>query len=56
MSAGPTEAKKTSGDKSDDKKSGGKGAENGPEVGETVSWNWGNGQPEGKVLDVKDEK
>ncbi|UNI17614.1 hypothetical protein JDV02_003945 [Purpureocillium takamizusanense] len=53
------ESNKGSGDKSDGQKSngsGGKGAENGPEVGETVSWNWGNGQPEGKVLDVKDEK
>ncbi|TQV94562.1 DNA-binding protein [Cordyceps javanica] len=28
----------------------------GPKPGETVSWNWGNGQPEGKVLDVKEEK
>ncbi|KJZ78192.1 hypothetical protein HIM_02230 [Hirsutella minnesotensis 3608] len=28
----------------------------GPNVGDTVSWNWGNGQPEGKVLDVKGEK
>ncbi|KND86847.1 hypothetical protein TOPH_08529 [Tolypocladium ophioglossoides CBS 100239] len=28
----------------------------GLEVGETVSWNWGHGQPEGKVLDVKGEK
>ncbi|EFQ35790.1 DNA-binding protein [Colletotrichum graminicola M1.001] len=28
----------------------------GPEKGDTVSWNWGNGQPEGKVLDVKGEK
>ncbi|KAL0943382.1 uncharacterized protein CTRU02_201268 [Colletotrichum truncatum] len=28
----------------------------GPKKGDTVSWNWGNGQPEGKVLDVKEEK
>ncbi|EGX94389.1 DNA-binding protein [Cordyceps militaris CM01] len=28
----------------------------GPKPGETVSWNWGNGQPKGKVLDVKEEK
>ncbi|OHW98221.1 DNA-binding protein [Colletotrichum incanum] len=28
----------------------------GPKKGDTVSWNWGNGQPEGKVLDVKGEK
>ncbi|KAM4065685.1 ABC transporter [Hirsutella rhossiliensis] len=36
-----------------------KGAENpakGPKPGDTVSWNWGNGQPEGKVLDVKGER
>ncbi|KAF4466128.1 hypothetical protein FALBO_7016 [Fusarium albosuccineum] len=25
----------------------------GPKKGDTVSWNWGQGQPEGKVLDVK---
>ncbi|KAK1994798.1 hypothetical protein LX36DRAFT_692980 [Colletotrichum falcatum] len=35
---------------------GGKEATKGPEKGDTVSWNWGNGQPEGKVLDVKGEK
>ncbi|KAM3512518.1 hypothetical protein MY11210_003861 [Beauveria gryllotalpidicola] len=28
----------------------------GPKPGETVSWNWGNGQPKGKVLDVKEDK
>ncbi|GJC87867.1 hypothetical protein ColLi_10705 [Colletotrichum liriopes] len=28
----------------------------GPKKGDTVSWNWGNGQPEGKVLDVKGER
>ncbi|KAH6896672.1 hypothetical protein B0T10DRAFT_602108 [Thelonectria olida] len=33
----------------------GKTADNGPNKGDTVSWNWGNGQPEGKVLDVKAE-
>ncbi|RDA95883.1 hypothetical protein CP533_5186 [Ophiocordyceps camponoti-saundersi (nom. inval.)] len=38
-----------------DKETNGK-AKNGPEPGETVSWNWGNGQPEGKVEDVKAEK
>ncbi|RCI09386.1 hypothetical protein L249_3723 [Ophiocordyceps polyrhachis-furcata BCC 54312] len=38
-----------------DKDANGK-AENGPEPGETVSWNWGNGQPEGKVEEVKPEK
>ncbi|KPM38853.1 hypothetical protein AK830_g7690 [Neonectria ditissima] len=29
---------------------------NGPEKGETVSWKWGSGQPEGEVLDVKAEE
>lgn len=28
----------------------------GPQKGQTVSWKWGNGNPEGKVLDVKEEK
>ncbi|CAM1508982.1 Fc.00g027210.m01.CDS01 [Cosmosporella sp. VM-42] len=28
----------------------------GPKKGQTVTWNWGGGQPEGKVLDVKGEK
>lgn len=28
----------------------------GPSKGDTVSWNWGGGQPQGKVLDVKGEK
>ncbi|KAL4727747.1 hypothetical protein ACLX1H_004435 [Fusarium chlamydosporum] len=31
------------------------GAKKGPKKGETVSWNWGQGQPKGKVLDVKAE-
>ncbi|RGP62755.1 hypothetical protein FSPOR_9027 [Fusarium sporotrichioides] len=31
------------------------GAKKGPKKGETVSWNWGEGQPKGKVLDVKAE-
>lgn len=31
-------------------------SKNGPEKGQTVSWNWGNGKPSGKVLDVKEEK
>ncbi|CAH0037906.1 unnamed protein product [Clonostachys solani] len=34
----------------------GKSAKNGPEPGDTVSWKWGGGHPEGKVLDVKEEK
>ncbi|KOS17766.1 hypothetical protein ESCO_002771 [Escovopsis weberi] len=28
----------------------------GPQKGQTVSWNWAGGQPEGKVLDVKGEE
>ncbi|GKT41168.1 uncharacterized protein ColSpa_01349 [Colletotrichum spaethianum] len=42
----------------DDDEDGGDGKETtkGPKKGDTVSWNWGNGQPEGKVLDVKGEK
>ncbi|KAJ4158308.1 uncharacterized protein LMH87_008840 [Akanthomyces muscarius] len=31
-------------------------SKNAPKPGETVSWNWGNGQPKGKVLDVKEDK
>ena len=31
-------------------------AKKGPEPGDTVSWKWGGGNPEGKVLDVKEEK
>ncbi|KAM3435274.1 hypothetical protein MY4824_004999 [Beauveria thailandica] len=31
-------------------------SDKGPKPGETVSWNWGNGQPKGKVLDVKEDK
>lgn len=37
-------------------KSEGKSGKKGPKKGETVSWNWGNGNPQGKVLDVKEEK
>ncbi|KAI6780241.1 DNA-binding protein [Emericellopsis cladophorae] len=37
-------------------KSTGKKPKKGPQPGDTVSWNWGNGNPEGKVLDVKAEK
>ncbi|KAK1974698.1 hypothetical protein LZ30DRAFT_394382 [Colletotrichum cereale] len=40
----------------DDDDDDGEEATKGPEKGDTVSWNWGNGQPEGKVLDVKGEK
>ncbi|KAF4947985.1 hypothetical protein FGADI_9980 [Fusarium gaditjirri] len=31
------------------------GTKKGPKKGDTVSWNWGQGQPKGKVLDVKAE-
>lgn len=34
----------------------GKGDAAGVDKGDTVSWNWGNGQPQGKVLDVKEEE
>lgn len=33
-----------------------KPSKNGPKKGETVSWNWGSGNPEGKVLDVKEDE
>ncbi|PHH83067.1 hypothetical protein CDD82_3725 [Ophiocordyceps australis] len=36
-------------------KSGSNGASKGPDTGDSVSWNWGNGQAEGKVLDVKED-
>ncbi|KAJ4392275.1 hypothetical protein N0V93_005900 [Gnomoniopsis smithogilvyi] len=36
--------------------SGGKSGKNGPKKGDTVSWNWGSGNPQGKVLDVKEDK
>lgn len=37
-------------------KSGKKSAKKGPKKGQTVSWNWGSGNPQGKVLDVKEDK
>lgn len=43
----------------EDEAEGGDGSEEpnkGPKPGDTVSWKWGGGNPEGKVLDVKDEK
>ncbi|KAM0372226.1 hypothetical protein ACHAO7_005263 [Fusarium culmorum] len=44
-------------DEKDDEEGGDdSGAKNGPKKGETVSWNWGEGQPKGKVLDVKAEE
>jgi hypothetical protein len=39
-----------------DESGGKKPSKNGPEKGETVSWKWGNGNPEGKVLDVKEDE
>lgn len=39
-----------------DESSGKKPSKNGPKKGETVSWNWGSGNPEGKVLDVKEDE
>ncbi|KAG9250991.1 uncharacterized protein F5Z01DRAFT_328502 [Emericellopsis atlantica] len=46
---------KDDGDDGKDESSG-KKPKKGPKPGDTVSWNWGNGNPEGKVLDVKAEK
>ncbi|KAF3804156.1 hypothetical protein GCG54_00000505 [Colletotrichum gloeosporioides] len=41
----------------DDKENGSsKKTKKGPKKGDKVSWQWGNGNPEGKVLDVKEEK
>ncbi|KAF5023398.1 hypothetical protein F66182_4555 [Fusarium sp. NRRL 66182] len=42
-------------DQDDDKGDDDSGTKNGPKKGETVSWNWGQGQPKGEVLDVKAE-
>jgi len=36
------------------KKKSGSSSKAGPKKGDTVSWNWGGGQPSGKVLDVKE--
>ncbi|KAJ4419056.1 hypothetical protein N0V82_005179 [Gnomoniopsis sp. IMI 355080] len=44
------------GDEGENGDSGGKSGKNGPKKGETVSWNWGSGNPKGKVLDVKEDK
>lgn len=41
---------------SEDGASGEKSSKKGPKKGQTVSWKWGNGNPEGKVLDVKEDK
>lgn len=57
------ESAKDNGENGDqEKKNGGgesgwkKPSKNGPEKGETVSWNWGNGNLEGKVLDVMEDE
>lgn len=44
-------------DKGANGKANGSGKEhnNGPSKGDTVSWNWGSGQPEGKVIDVQED-
>lgn len=45
-------------DQDDQEEQGGDGKtpKKGPKKGDTVSWNWGSGNPQGKVLDVKAEK
>ncbi|KAI8210611.1 hypothetical protein K4K52_012002 [Colletotrichum sp. SAR 10_76] len=44
-------------DEGDDQENGSsKKTKKGPKKGDKVSWQWGNGNPEGKVLDVKEEK
>ncbi|PHH86056.1 hypothetical protein CDD83_10817 [Cordyceps sp. RAO-2017] len=50
-----SDEKEAAKEEADDGEKSGKPAK-GPNVGDTVSWNWGNGQPEGKVLDVKADK
>ncbi|KAJ0107667.1 hypothetical protein J7T55_010272 [Diaporthe amygdali] len=40
----------------DDDSGGKKSSKNGPKKGEKVSWNWGSGNPTGKVLDVKEDE
>ncbi|RGP65932.1 hypothetical protein FLONG3_9064 [Fusarium longipes] len=42
-------------DDNEDDDGGDSSAKKGPKKGDTVSWNWGEGQPKGKVLDVKAE-
>ncbi|KAM0556088.1 hypothetical protein ACHAPJ_006076 [Fusarium lateritium] len=56
-SNGNTKKSEEAEDDEDDDDEGGddSGANKGPKKGETVSWNWGQGQPKGKVLDVKAE-
>ena len=48
--------RKANGKKEDSHAENGAKSKNGPQKGDTVSWNWGGGRPEGKVLDVKGEK
>ncbi|KAJ4328336.1 hypothetical protein N0V84_001207 [Fusarium piperis] len=50
-SNGKSKSEKTSNDDKDDST-----PKKGPKKGETVSWKWGQGEPEGKVLDVKAEE
>ncbi|KAF6795815.1 hypothetical protein CSOJ01_13383 [Colletotrichum sojae] len=46
----------TEDDGDEDKENGSGKTKKGPKKGDTVSWKWGNGNPEGKVLNVKEEK
>lgn len=41
---------------SEDGDSAEKASKKGPKKGQTASWKWGNGNPQGKVLDVKEDK
>ncbi|KAH7113981.1 DNA-binding protein [Dactylonectria estremocensis] len=43
-------------EEADDQKDQNKGSAQGPSKGDTVSWPWGAGHPEGEVLDVKEQK
>ena len=43
-------------EQSDEEKGNKETSKKGPKPGDTVSWNWGGGQPEGKVLDVKEKE
>ncbi|UPL00544.1 hypothetical protein LCI18_011478 [Fusarium solani-melongenae] len=55
----PKESKTSNGNSKNEKASNDKDESTpmkGPKKGETVSWKWGQGEPEGKVLDVKAEE
>ncbi|OAQ96111.1 hypothetical protein LLEC1_05203, partial [Akanthomyces lecanii] len=54
--AGDDEAEENNKSKAKSKSKSESNSKNGPKPGDTVSWNWGNGQPKGKVLDVKEDK